>query len=432
MKRFVTYLALFLACAVFADAGTISRVTKTATGTTEFGASSVLSSTELNGDFNVIVNEVNGNLSNVNVVAGADITTTKVGDESATASAQDADTSPGDYSSRSLATTLSGELQQLRYKLSQAGAVQSCTRTNGSGSQDVGWVSLPVNGQNLVANTSFVFDADADGIPEGWAAEGAGTGLVLPTTTAQGFGNSLSYFGNDDEGVSYTLDKLKASTQYAVVARVSVTSGTTDMTTTGADSATEWRNVDVDLSGSTYTDYCAIVKTDTTPTNLVVKFMGDGGATISVIREFGVYELSAVERPKKAYNAVDTDDDSSHTITGGAGDTVTDASIQVAIQDSGYYVRVHADGYCLQTTSGTGGAVTLDIEEDGVDMGEAIVLGNGGAGSVTQDQTWPFSLDRYSINPSTGNHTYRVVGNAPGRTWSCLAISLVVERIPMM
>jgi hypothetical protein len=431
VKRFVTYLVLFLVCAVFADAGTIARVTKSATGTTEFGASSVLSSTELNGDFNVIVNEINGNLSNANVVSGADITTTKVGDESATAAAQDADTTPGDYTSRSLPTTLSGEIQTLRYKLSQAMGVQPCTRVNGSGSQDVGWVDLPVNGPNLVANASFAIDDDANGIPDPWAGVGASAGgLVSSASTAEGFGNIWTITGDDNEGVSYTFDELKGSTRYLIHVRASLTSGDADITTTGADAASEWRNIDLDLSGSAFADYCAVIDTDATPTNIVVSILGDGATFIGAVRDFGVYELSAIPRANKRYYQIETDADSGHAFPDGV-DTATDATLTVLVPDIGYVVKVTADGSCSHDGATGASIFSIDLEEDGTDLGDALLMGNVAlTGTSLADRYYPFSITRISENPAKGNHTYRLAGESAGEDWDCVVMTLTVEMIP--
>jgi hypothetical protein len=428
MKRAVVALALLIPMA--AMGGTISRGTKTATGTTAFGANSVLKSSELNTDFDTVYNLVNGNIEDVNVKSAADIALTKLGDTSVSATAHDADLTPGDYASRSLPTTLVGELQQLRYKLSQSAGVQPCTRTNGTGSQDVGWVELPAQGENLVTNAHFTVDSDADGIPQGWTAVGDGTGSVSAAATAEGFGNVWAVAGSDNAGASFTFDKLRASSRYAIFVRASVASGAADITTSGADATSEWRDVDVNLSGSTFADYCAVIKTDTTPTNVVVSILGDGSSWIGSIREFSVFELGAVRRPGKILNGVVVDADTTHTFVAGAGATATDASQVVSIPDINYYVKATVDGYCYQVTTGAG-ALLLELQEDGVTMGSQIAFGNAAGGSNVAETPLQFSITRTSISPTTATHTYRAVGTAGTRDWTCEAITLVVERIPI-
>lgn len=427
MRRFFSYVVLLLVAALYVNAGTIARGTKTATGTTAFGSNSVLSSTELNTDFDVIVNEFNGNIDNANIKTAAGIVPTKLDDASADATAQDTETSPGSYASRSLATTMSEEIARLRYGIANAAGVQPCVRVNGSGAQTVTWIELPVGTPNLVANSHFATDSNSDGIPDGFAAEGAGGGgLVTNASTAEGFGYIWTVTGGDNEGVSYTLDKLRASTRYAIVVRAALSSGAGDITTTGANAASEWRNLDTNLSGATQADYCGVIQTDATPTNVVVKIMGDGGSFLAGIREFGVYELGAVKRASHSTYAVATDTDS-HSFTAGAGETATDASITINVPDSGYVVKVTADGSCLPSAGGNSG-LQVELQEDTVIMGSEILMGNGSGASVTNGALSPFSVTRVSVNPSAGSHIYRIVGDASGQNWSCSNMYLIVER----
>jgi hypothetical protein len=423
-------LAALLIIPTFALADTVSRPAKSCGGGSAYANPCVVQDTDLNGDYDALANEINGNLANVNIKASAGVATSKIDDESATAAGQDADATPGDYSSRSLPTTLAGEIQRLRFKLSQAAGVQTCTRVNGSGSQDVGWMELPVASENLVANSHFGTDAGADGIPDGgFAADGAsGAGVISGASTAEGFGNVWTVAGDDNEGVSYTLDKLRASTRYAIVIRAGLSAGAADITTTGANAASEWRNFDLDLSGSGFADYCGVIQTDATPTNIVVKVLGDGGAFIAAIRQFAVYELGAVPREDHRANHVSTDRDNTAAFVAGAGDTVTDASIAITLPDTGYLVKATADGWCIQDTTGAG-TLELDIEEDGTDILDAMFLGNSSGGSVTTGLIFPFSITRVSVAPAAGNHTYRVVGSATTRDWTCTTINLLVERI---
>jgi hypothetical protein len=425
MRRWVLTAAVLLPVAAYA--GTITRPTKSCGGSGSFVNNCLVIDTDLNGDIDPVYTVINGNLEDINIKAAADIALTKLGDTSANAAAHDADTTPGDYTSPTLPTTLTGEIQQLRYKIGQGAGLQSCVRTNGTGTQDVGWVELPATGENLVTNSSFAVDSDGDGIPEGWAAVGGGTSTVTAATTAEGFGYVMTVGGLNNTGVSYTFDKLRASTRYAVYVRAGLTAGAGDITTTGADAASEWRDLDINLSGASQADYCGVIATDTTPTNVVVQIMGDAGAVTAAVREVSLFELGAVRRPRKVMNAVAIDSDLTHPFTAGAGDAVTDASLTVNVPDINYYVRVTADGYCYQATTGAG-SLLFKLQEDGVEIGR-LVLGNAAGGSNVAETPIPVSLTRASISPATGNHTYRVVGGATTRDWTCERLSLVVERI---
>lgn len=57
---------------------TISRGTKSGTGTTNFGASTTAKSSEVNTDLNTIVSAINGGLDNDNIAAGAGIASSKL------------------------------------------------------------------------------------------------------------------------------------------------------------------------------------------------------------------------------------------------------------------------------------------------------------------------------------------------------------------
>lgn len=59
--------------------GTISRGTKAGTGTTDFGTGTTILASEVNTDFNAVVNEVNGNLDANNLANNA-VTTVKITD----------------------------------------------------------------------------------------------------------------------------------------------------------------------------------------------------------------------------------------------------------------------------------------------------------------------------------------------------------------
>jgi hypothetical protein len=185
--------------------------------------------------------------------------------------------------------------------------------------------------------------------------------------------------------------------------------------------------MDTNLSGIAQADYCGVIQTDATPTNIVVKILGDGAAFIAGIREIGVYELGTVPRPAHQTYAVSTDTDASHSFVDGAGDTVTDASIQVNVPDSGYVAKVTVDGFCIAATTGNSGH-EMGIQEDGVDMGERAALGNGSGNSVVAGEFYGFSLTRVSVSPSTGSHTYRLVGEATDDDWTCVRMNLIVER----
>lgn len=425
-------VALLSAWAGMAVAGTIVRGTKTSTGTTAWADGFALPAAELNSDFDTVYNLVNGNIDNANIASSAAIVQSKIVDPelseidgySDSTAEMDDDDDPGSYASRNAAANLQEEIEQLRYRLAQACGTQAAVRANGSGNQDVGWVELCASSHNMVNNYQFSVDSDGDAVPDGYTAVGGGVAIVggALSGTAEGFGNRIVHVGSSGEGWSYTLDKLKASTRYLISLRATELSGNTNLTTTGAINSSEWRNVDVDFDGATFATYTAVFATDSTPTNVVIKVLCDGGACSGEVTDFGVYELTTDRRVNPRMNGIQVDTDTTHSCTVAGGEDATDASLAVVVPDVGYMVKLTADGGWAAGGSAT---FTVDIENDTTNVGLA-----SASYTTTSTITRPFSITRVEY-PAAGTHTYTVNCTAVTSDVTVTNVVLTAELIPI-
>lgn len=437
MKRAITVLVLVILGASYALAGTIARPSKTGTdcgGGTAFIDGCKPNAADFNNEFDTIHNLVNGNIDNDNISGSAAIAQSKIvdpdldeiADYSADADGQDADSSPGDYTTRTLATDLATEIEQLRYKLAEACGTQSAVRVNGSGVQDVGWVELCAKGPNIVENASFLNDGgDGDADPINWAEVASGTMGALTVSTANGMGAYLAGGGaTTGDGISYTADRLKASTKYLITAEVSLQSGDAELTTTGAIATGEWRNISagsLPFSGSAVVPYSAVVATDTVPADLVVRFLcTDGAACAFRIYSFAIQELTATTVREEEAHFIQTDTDTTHSCDG--GEDVTDISIQVYIPDSGYMVRVRVEGSWVAAGSGT---LTLDIEQGTTSLTPAVLV--SAAAAVTTSQL--FSMERWAFPTGAGAQTFTFDCTATSSTFTLGGLYAYAEVI---
>jgi hypothetical protein len=432
MRRWV--LAAALLAATSANAGTVARSTKSCTGTTawpEGVTTCVLDGEELNDDFDLIFNEFNGNITNANINASAAIAQSKIVDPepsevdgySDSVGETDDDESPGDYSSRTAATTLQKEIEQLRYTIARVAGLTGATRVNASGSQTVGWVERPANPYNLIRNASFTSE-DSD-VPKPWVVATSATPTLSDATDAEGFGLVWNIVVSaDNRGYSYTLTELKASTRYAVVVRAAEVSGACDIATTGADATSEWRNLDLNLDGATYANYIGVIQTDGTPTNIVLQLFGDGGACEMNIRHVGVYELrSASFTTQPLVTGVNWGSDSSHTCAAGVPSEVG-FNIPIHAPASGYLVRVHVDG-----AYESAGAGTLELEFIEASIGVISPNLDLQDGAATAER--PFSLTRI-INPGgAGALELDLQCTAAASAFTLTDMQLHAELIPL-
>lgn len=248
--------------------GTVGRVSKPSGGTDWQDLDDFLT-THINGDLNAIVDEMNGELEDVNIKAAAGILLSKlaksngefltpegVDDHAATIAEYITGTVPpdSDLSAGSLPTHLAEELQQMRYAIQRLAGLVGASRYDGA-IEDVGWVDQPDRaGGNLLRNGDFSVYTDAAAIPPGWEATTAAPDSVSIETPddAEGAGRVLEVDTSaDDSGVKATLSGLKAGALYLVSARVRPVTTQCALNTSGAETAGSFRNLTDDFVSAT-------------------------------------------------------------------------------------------------------------------------------------------------------------------------------------
>lgn len=417
---------------------TIQRGSKSAGGT-EFSTGPVLAA-EVNTDLNTLYNEVNGSLDNANIKGTAGIAETKIDDISSTATAAASVAFPGSAESPSLATTLSGEIQRLRYaigRMALGGGGTSIKHYDGA-EKSVPWFEEVLRGPNQVRNSSFEAQSGGAGTaPDGWALVGTPSTLSLATSTVgAGSGRSARIVTDaSGEGISQTFAGLKASTLYLLTVEASVASGTLSVTTTGAMTTGSYRNA-ARTSTTTARHWMGVLlKTDATPTNLVLSLTGVSSGADFTLDTVGLYEVRTDVMTPPGYLAVS---DSSNATTGTLDTTRRgfpdgDAlSVSLSVPGPGYSIRVTAN--CCFTDNVANTMVAVLVENDGsaTDATSAhSAIGANEGGSV--------NLHYVNTSPTPGaTYTYTIeallrtgAGTNNGTIGGVTAVSrLTAELIP--
>lgn len=376
----------------------ISRGTKaTAGGGTAFVTGTTASATEVNTDFDTIYNDYNGNVTDANIVStgltntaissSAGIAETKIDDISATDADHDDTTTPGDSSSHTKPTTLSGELQQLRYVAERLALGIAPDRVGAAGTGAAGWYDLPARGPNLVINPTLARATSASGAPRSWTSLGTGTptfsyvalsGATLTEGPAAGKEHRIQAGSAATAGITQTIGGLKASTRYLVVARARSTTGAVHLKTVGADATSEFRNIDDSSSSTSYVTLKGVIQTDSTPTALEIQLTTNGGNGDDVKFAFcGVYECDADFVTEHGTSTPWVNDESTSNVSVDAatialGPTLTlvapnfGGSWQAEVHANIPIVRDSANGTTqirLMTTVGGGGSTAVRVAE---------------------------------------------------------------------
>lgn len=301
--------------------GTYTRPAKATSGG---GGTSVVDgnkwpASEINADFDGIVNVLNGNIDETNISPSAqiansqlaEIAVTKVGDYSTDATTHLTTTSAGTTGTilagtTSLPTDLSDELERIRYRLFANNHLVSAAFTDSSASQQsIGWVeAAPVEPQ-LFTNNGFETktSAVAGDAPDTWTLEGTPTSLVI---TAPGLATPsagvtkkalrITYRTTANEGLKQVLKGLKGSTKYIVGATYARVSGTptVKIITTGALSSGDYQNLNVATatSGTAVSHFQGVFQTTAAGGDVTVKFVnGNNAADVVDYYQVWAYEL---------------------------------------------------------------------------------------------------------------------------------------------
>ena len=330
--------------------GSIVRGTKaSAGGGTAFVGNTLILPDEANTDHDTIYSEFNGGIDDVNVRSTADVAETKINDISATAATHDDTATPGDSLAHVLPTSLSGEVQQLRYVEERLALGIGATRVDGAGTGTTFWGDFPARGANLIYNPNFsAFSSTL--VTFGWTDLATGTPTFTKTalsgaTLSEGAGFEMRIQAGSAAvaGLSQTLAGLKASTRYLVVARCRATTNAAHLTITGADVASSFRSFDTTTSSSTYTTIKGVFQTDSTPTSIIVKITTNGASGDDVKFSYvGVYECAADIVPLGESGTIEEFTSSAITL-GSAGFTNLTNLLSVRVPGPGYEIYIDAE-----------------------------------------------------------------------------------------
>lgn len=356
--------------------GVIVRGNKS-TGGTSLADGGVIYADELDVDIDTAYSEINGNLDDDNIKSAANIDPGKIGDYAASDAEFITAASPGDSSSTSKPTTLEGELERIRYVIERAHIGIDATRVDGSGTATTAWFDIPYRPVNLVFNPEFAFHtAGTPNAPDGWALEGTpGTVELEAMAASAGPGKALRIVaaGATDEGIKYTLAGPRAGARYLFVVRCKATSGTAKIVTTGADSASSFRNVTITTTSATYVTKAFVVQADASANSLVVKLMAAADTDDVSFASCHGYECASdaiVAGQNYTASASSTTDTTGHYVVG--SDTSSGLSVAVIPPGPGYQIHVRGKMQVSQD-SGTNPTIVCKLKENGTEVDSANV-----------------------------------------------------------
>lgn len=389
---------------------------------------------DLNADFNTIYTEFNGGIDNANikasagiegsklannaiidarVSASANIDPGKIGDYSASDSEQNTVSDPGDSDSNTLATDLEEELEQLRHEIKKVSIGSSAKITDGASSGlgsdgNAAWFDGAVIGPSVIRNGSFL-DTEADSTaptpPFGWdVIDGGGGGPSTLTTVtldvAEGQGHAIHMVDSNAaarDGISQTLDGLKASSRYLIVARIKPITTTWKLTTTGATGT--FGNLDLSTAsgGSVWETLAGVIETDATPTDVVVNLISGAALAQVHIASCFVYPIGPDPADRATSSFLRTTSTSSNT----EATAISELSHSVVVPGPGYAVSIRAN---LQLEA----SGVIGISEDS--GGGLVPIRAFTVGGETGTAPYYLTLTRQGLSP--GVYTYEVVFGA--------------------
>ena len=414
-----------------------------------------INETPLEGDFSAIYTQVNGNLDNSNIAAGAAIVGTKLAAGTITATqisgsadippasllqtagakdgsaGLDADivqsyadvaatyqtvTDPGESGTVSLPEHLEDEWERARYVIGRNALGVGAAITDGTTA--AAWFDRPVRGPNLVLNPLFL-DSVASGVigPYGWDAVGPPTSIDGTATTLdvdEGEGKALVITASaPGDGIQQTIAGVKASTRYLIEVRVKPTANIVTVTTTGGTGT--FGNLDIDSAsgGSAWETISGVIETTVVPADIVINVLADNAASVWEMSRVQMWELNDDIGTRNSNGFVQTITDTTEGDVGTFTATLeTATTVKVVVPGPGYYIKVDA---LINVDNGNlGNHVQLTIQENSVDVAAAseIPVANGATSTVHL---------HYALNgPAAGTtYTYRLSANEPGggTTW---------------
>jgi hypothetical protein len=424
----LTALSLLVALPVVA--GTVVRPNKP-NGTTAWQDGDTITAAGLNGDVDNLVTAVNGQLENDNIKAAASIHGSKldqtaadgtdavtsgidadiIDDYSATTTEQatTADVGTSD-NSPTLATNLQEEIAQLRreVKALATGTSASAIASGDGTAAYVGWFDGPIRPGNHIYNGGFDAWQQADCSPcaaseGGWdlvlSPDLADTALTEADGAGDGMGMLITANGAALEGISQTIDGLKADTRYLAIAHVKPTTG--DSCRLFVEDA-DTNDLTVDsASDNAFEIISGIFETDSIQTDVVFQLLAVADGDICLFDDVGVFEINTDPVPYQPKLVLQDCATLDHAVDDAAPTDFDGDSVEIAVTPPGPNYSIEVYGFA--SADCIGGSVTCDLElaidENGVDVMTSI----GGGSDAGQNA---FAAANYVLEEPTPGTTY--------------------------
>ncbi len=295
----------------------VSLTVKTVSGdgTTTYIDGNYLPASELQADFDAIVNGINGNLDETNLHSSTqipnsmlvDIAMSKVLDYADDIATYISTTSPGDTGTPSLPTTLVAEMVRLRHRLAALRGYSSTVYYMNSAAVPTaaGWFESPPMGRNLLPNPGFEIQSGAaNSAPDGWTLVSTPSTVAIenPAHSSTGLEKRSLNIVTDgsNEGISVDVAGLKISTKYLIGMAYSITdngtvAGTVGLYTMNALASGDYRNLAIVASSENagaVNIINGIVKSNATPSPITVSIYATNAGADFNIHSVWMYELS--------------------------------------------------------------------------------------------------------------------------------------------
>jgi hypothetical protein len=382
-------------------------------GNDQINASAAIAYSKVNLAASIVAGDMAaGAVVNAAVNASADIALTKLADISATDDAHDDTTTPGDSSAHTLPTTLSGELQQMRYAVERLGLGVAASRYDATGTREAPfWGDLPARGMQRIPGINGV---TVSGLPSGWTNVATATLAQEAADAADGLAGKgraikITAAGSANEGMSYTLSGLKESTRYFIAALMKATSGdTARLDCTGGDATSSFRNFTADVTATTWTWAYGVVQTDATPTSIVVRTLAAADTDVVWVADVQYGECAAPPLAPRVAVIEHMAAETAGTVIDGATTDAgletnyqfidngsTDLDITVYVPGDGYYIDVHGVACAESDTNATNNADFSVRLYMGVGAGALAAVRN--AGEFRRGGTVNNTIERFTI-----------------------------------
>lgn len=364
-----------------------------------FTSGTTADATEVNADFDTLYTLVNGNIDNANIKSAAaidssklaEIPLTKLGDFAASITEFGTILAAGDTASPASVTNGLSELLVLRDRLAAVRGYNTEVYYMNTGPTKTAaiWTEPRIAGPNLLPNPGFELHSSstATDAPDGWSLVGTPSNcdIASPAYPTAGLEKKhLNITSNGStEGIQATVSGLKKSTKYLIGAQYARVSGELNIVTSGAVSGANYGDLALtDFSTTGIRIYQGIIQTDTTPSDITVKFYATAtGAEFNLINVW-MYELTDTfpfalpAIPMQTADYTTTDD----LIAGGGAatwTTLSDLSLSQYVPYTGYRftyeatlcfrgpaiagsVRKYQYAFRIQQNIDAGGATTVE------------------------------------------------------------------------